>query len=393
MTSSRYAHITDELLSSYIDEAVTEDEKAFIEAALLDDPAIAWRLETLRYTVNLLHALPNVALPRTFTLSEIQLAGVTQPVAPQTSVSRARQQRRPALGFNGLGEWWQNFWQIGNLFLRNAAAASLAIFLVVSLSNLVFAGRTSPVPRAIQPELSSVAEAPRPTTLATTTSAVASVQNQNQIAQQTRVVQTEVGMAASENRNPTSPTLDQSSTTAPPVESGKAQYSVHAPGPSGGAAGVNELAPEQPNVANGNATVSGAAVSAAAKIQTTNAFSNDTATGAVHGPATMVDAQSITQTAQTATMTVLATATFSPTTVVAITTTTMTVGSASQPPTEIAPTANPTLSSVVGAQRTLAQSVRGTWLRIAQLVSALLTLIFALLWWRSRTINSPMVES
>ena len=160
MTSSRYPHITDELLSAYIDDTVTEDEKALIEATIINEPAIAWRLETLRYTVNLLNSLPTVALPRSFALSEIQMFhGAAQPaLVPQTNShsTRPRLAPRPRIGIGDFAQSWRNFWQIGNIFLRNATAASLAIFLILSAGNFFVTGSSSSGRERARPAQSAV---------------------------------------------------------------------------------------------------------------------------------------------------------------------------------------------------------------------------------------------
>ena len=96
MTSSRYPQITDELLSAYIDNQVTDDEKALIEAAVVEDPMLAWQLESLRYTVELLHTLPQLALPRSFVLSDAQLldGAVSMPALAEPARMRAATVRR-----------------------------------------------------------------------------------------------------------------------------------------------------------------------------------------------------------------------------------------------------------------------------------------------------------
>ena len=168
MTSSRYPQITDELLSAYIDNQVTDDEKALIEAAVIEDPMLAWQLESLRYTVDLLHTLPQLALPRSFVLSDAQLldGAVSMPALAEPARMRAATARRaPRSAPEPGGFWvgWRNFWQVGNLFLRNAAAASLAIFLVVSVGGAVL---QSQLPTSAQVAIvSEVSESvPQPTT-------------------------------------------------------------------------------------------------------------------------------------------------------------------------------------------------------------------------------------
>ncbi len=133
MTSSRYPQITDELLSAYIDNQVTDDDKALIETAVAEDPLLAWQLESLRYTVDLLHTLPQLALPRSFILSDAQLvdSAVSMPALTEPtrvrSAARAHRSRLPnwvALGWVGVisGRWgifscampprpaWRFFW-------------------------------------------------------------------------------------------------------------------------------------------------------------------------------------------------------------------------------------------------------------------------------------------
>jgi len=168
MTSSRYPQITDELLSAYIDNQVTGDEKALIEAAVVEDSMLAWQLESLRYTVDLLHTLPQLALPRSFVLSDAQLldGAVSMPALAEPARMRAATARRaPRSAPEPGGFWvgWRNFWQVGNLFLRNAAAASLAIFLVVSVGGAVL---QSQLPTSAQVAIvSEVSESvPQPTT-------------------------------------------------------------------------------------------------------------------------------------------------------------------------------------------------------------------------------------
>jgi anti-sigma factor RsiW len=148
MTSSRYPQVTDELLSAYLDQAVTAEEQSLIEEALAADPAIVWRLEALRQTVQLLRALPTVVLPRTFTLSEKQIAeygGVAAPTQTQqvtTAPARAALDKTVTEGF--FREWgagWRRFWQVGSPLLRNAAAVSLALFLVLISGSFLFPPR------------------------------------------------------------------------------------------------------------------------------------------------------------------------------------------------------------------------------------------------------------
>ena len=156
MTTAPDPQVTDELLSAYIDEAVSEDERRLIESAVAHDPQIAWRLESLRATVRLLHELPALALPRSFVLAPEQVIG-TAPgvvrgpagsVAPNGAPAQTRgetNQRRQAEADTGGGFWqelwrgWGRFWQAGSPALRNAMAASFAVLLVLLMIDVPIA--------------------------------------------------------------------------------------------------------------------------------------------------------------------------------------------------------------------------------------------------------------
>jgi anti-sigma factor RsiW len=170
MTPSRFPHITDELLSAYLDEAVTAEEKRLIEAALADEPALAWRLESLRQTVQLVRTLPAIALPRSFTLTE--LPGVAhQPAAALAGALPAR--RAPGAvpqkvtSLAALWEGWRSFWHLGSPLLRNAAAVSLALFLFLVVGDAVggapFGQRRESTPAPFAAEAPIAAEAPAAT--------------------------------------------------------------------------------------------------------------------------------------------------------------------------------------------------------------------------------------
>jgi hypothetical protein len=138
MTSLRFPEITDELLSAYLDKAVTEEEKTLVETAIADEPAIAWRLETLRQTVTLLRTMPAVALPRSFVLSEVQLVAVAE------QVDRADHRvRTPPVSARSrwTSMWlaWRAFWTVGSPLLRNAAAASFVALLFLLAGNFFLA--------------------------------------------------------------------------------------------------------------------------------------------------------------------------------------------------------------------------------------------------------------
>lgn len=57
-----------ELLSAYIDNALTPEERATLEARLLTDAALRAELDALQRTVTMIRALPELRAPRNYTL-------------------------------------------------------------------------------------------------------------------------------------------------------------------------------------------------------------------------------------------------------------------------------------------------------------------------------------
>jgi anti-sigma factor RsiW len=135
MTSSHFSHVTDELLSAYLDNDLSDEDRSLVERAVAAEPAIAWRLETLRQTVQLLRSLPAVALPRSFALAESTTPAGATPVAVHPA---PLPQRTPQAGYwETLRASWRTFWQVGSPLLRNAAAVSFALFLLLVAGDLV----------------------------------------------------------------------------------------------------------------------------------------------------------------------------------------------------------------------------------------------------------------
>lgn len=147
MTTSRYPEITDELLSAYIDNAVSESERGLIERAVNEDSTISWRLATLRETVHLLRTLPVLQAPRSFVLTSEQAGQpVREPALipgvvvakdrtmPETRSSSPSQPRR----WTELAEHWRRFWQGGSPIWRNAMATSIAILLLLVVAPAYF---------------------------------------------------------------------------------------------------------------------------------------------------------------------------------------------------------------------------------------------------------------
>lgn len=145
MTGSRQPQINEELLSAYLDNEVTAEERALVEAAIAADPAIAWQVESLRQTVHLLQALPPLALPRAFTLEAVvadapasQVVTVPQVEPGQPWVANPRPKRTKQTTDTEQNNGWQwllQLWQGGNLQLRNAAAVAFTLLIVLVVSD------------------------------------------------------------------------------------------------------------------------------------------------------------------------------------------------------------------------------------------------------------------
>ena len=67
-----------DLLSPYLDGEVTEEERVLVEQALAASPEVQQELDSLRQTITMIQALPQVSAPRPFTLSQADI----QPAAP-----------------------------------------------------------------------------------------------------------------------------------------------------------------------------------------------------------------------------------------------------------------------------------------------------------------------
>lgn len=64
-----------ELLSAYIDDALSVSERSVLEARLNDDPALQYELNALRQTVALINQLPRMTAPRDFSLTR-EMVGI-----------------------------------------------------------------------------------------------------------------------------------------------------------------------------------------------------------------------------------------------------------------------------------------------------------------------------
>ncbi|MCX6041191.1 MAG: hypothetical protein NTV69_08665 [Caldilinea sp.] len=124
MPTSRFPEISDELLSAYIDHAVSEAERRLVEEAVQQDASVAWRLGTLTETVRLLRSLPLLAAPRSFVLTPEQ---ASQPVRLAATTEEASP---PLPRWKTWLEEWRRFWQRGSPLWRGALAGSMALWLL-----------------------------------------------------------------------------------------------------------------------------------------------------------------------------------------------------------------------------------------------------------------------
>lgn len=136
MSLSRYPQVTPELLSAYIDNAVTPEERALVERAVANDAGIAAQLAALQQTVQLLHALPALALPRSFALDALTLEIAAEQAAKVeravTAVPPKEYQLTPEPAA-GRGSRWQQLLQALQGFPLYRNAAVVAVLLIVAL--------------------------------------------------------------------------------------------------------------------------------------------------------------------------------------------------------------------------------------------------------------------
>jgi hypothetical protein len=121
--------IDDELLSAYLDGAVTPQNRSRVEAAVASDAALAASLATMRYTKALVAAAPRIAAPRPFTLNE-------------AIIGRPKQRR-------GWLAWLQP------AALRGAAAMAAVLLLVLVVGDVGVRTQILPSQQTVrvQPEL------------------------------------------------------------------------------------------------------------------------------------------------------------------------------------------------------------------------------------------------
>lgn len=155
MNSSQPTPISEELLSAYLDDAVTPQERALVETAMAEDAEVAWRLETLRLTVTLLNKLPELQTPRSFALTP---AMVYKSAASGTRASNDQENERTSV-------WTtiQSFFQAGSPLMRNFATASFASFLILAALGSFTPGSSTDIIANGRPAASAeIAAAPQP---------------------------------------------------------------------------------------------------------------------------------------------------------------------------------------------------------------------------------------
>ncbi len=138
-----------DLLSAYLDDEVTTEERVLVEQALTDSPDLHRELEMLRRTLVLLSSLPPVAAPRPFTLREADV----RPNAPAPKPS-AGGLPAWAVGWVGLAAALLCVLAGGGLFwnMRFGAMPAAAPAAQIALA-------PTSLPSAIQAESAAPAEA------------------------------------------------------------------------------------------------------------------------------------------------------------------------------------------------------------------------------------------
>lgn len=390
MTVSRQPKITEELLSAYLDDQVTVEERTLVEEAIATDPAIAWQVDSLRQTVHLLQALPPLALPRSFSLEAIlaEARAAEETLVPlQTEAvknSVPRQSGRKTVVRAPVGEelettWWQWFIQLcqgGNLQLRNAAAIALTLFFVlfagdrflVSTQRVVEMPTTSAAPVILtSSERIAVEASVVPTVEPTATTAAATIvpnaANSND--------QPAGDAAAAVTANPLASTAEQTENHAFQAEGATVAAPMGAPGPREedltGGSGATTDAPmtEGFRMTQTDERESAAKSAASMAVVAANTVVTQEAVVA-EPPLTTVVALSVSEVVTNANV-VSSTAPMSlPLTVV---------------PTSTGKSATPTTS---GMPLTDEGAAWLTWLTWAQMIAALSTVVLTGLWWRSR---------
>lgn len=394
MTVSRQPQITEELLSAYLDDQVTAEERALVEAAIATDPAIAWQVDSLRQTVHLLQSLPALTLPRTFTieaiLAEARAAEASTPLQPENVAPTNHAPRRTVVRTPVAEEpatpWWQWFlqlWQGGNLQLRNAAAVALTLFFVLVAGDR-FLVPTRPLPEetpaaapvvltsqeraAIEPLVAPAAAEPTATSAPTAVAITAAASSNDAAAGGATDNAAMANTPANQAAQPENDTRQSEGAAfaAPGGEPGPVEGILN---PDGGA-GADALATQ----------TFGAPASGERGIM---AKSTAPTSNAIAASAAVTQADAV-----TAEMAVTTTALAAEPLSATVTTTSMISVTPTMTPTvTLTPTVLPTVTMASAAPLTTVPSTGDTasaWLTWAQVITALSTVALASLWWRSR---------
>jgi hypothetical protein len=235
----RGAHLGADLLSAYLDGHVSTDERRRIELHLGGCAACQGDLESLRGTVSLLHALPRVAVPRAFTLSEAQvgvrrsggqpiwLGGLLRGLAAVSAVALVA--LTAAVLLKPVAEPAQNLARVA----APAAPAPMPAQQLAETTQVQEVAPTSPATATAAPKILAIAKSPAPAAVPPTVEKASDAER-----------------SAAKAVVPTQAPAPQVSTTAPPAPS--AARAAAAPSPT-----VQSLA--RPSAAPGAAAPAAAA--------------------------------------------------------------------------------------------------------------------------------------
>lgn len=382
MTVSRQPQITEELLSAYLDDQVTTEERALVEAAIATDQAVAWQVDSLRQTVHLLQALPPLALPRSFSLeailaearaaegpAPIQAEAVKTSAPPQTIGRTVARTPVVAAPENHWWQWFSQLWQGGNLQLRNAAAIALTLFFVLLAGDRLLVA-TRPVaemtPKAAPVVLTSsiTVKAPAIPTVEPTATIPASTVTANE---------------ANNSNQPASRTVDNVTANPPANTTAQAENATGA-GARGGPG------PVEPDLTGGSGPTADAPVADSVPSAENNEH-NLMAKSSAPASAAVAATTRVTQGYTIAAEPPLTTAAIpAPMTATVTNTGAISVTSTITPAMIITSPVLPTPTVVSAAPMSVPPTVDGrtVWLAWAQMITALSTVVLAGLWWRSR---------
>ena len=152
--------VDEDLVAAYVDGDVSTEERQRVEAAMAASEQVAWEVNTLRQTVQLLQDMPPVPLPRSFTLTEDQVADVLQ-----ERRSLAKVEAPPPRQVEDQEDTaWQRFLRFlngGDLALRNAAALAAVLLLVVFVAEFQLQRNPSGPPTGESAQISGAPSAPQ----------------------------------------------------------------------------------------------------------------------------------------------------------------------------------------------------------------------------------------